>query len=39
MNRHFAGIDIGASYTKCVVIDENAAIKKFAVTQTGFDFE
>lgn len=39
MNQYFAGIDIGASYTKCVVIDETEEIRGFAVTQTGFDFE
>jgi predicted CoA-substrate-specific enzyme activase len=39
MTQYFAGIDIGASYTKCVVVDAEEVIKKFAVTQTGFDFE
>jgi predicted CoA-substrate-specific enzyme activase len=39
MERYFAGLDIGASYTKCVVIDERAEIHRSAVTPTGFDFE
>lgn len=39
MREFFAGIDIGASYTKCVVVDEQKEIKGLAVTPTGFDFE
>ena len=36
---YFAGVDIGASYTKCVAIDDKGKVLCFAVTQTGFDFE
>ncbi len=39
MSEYFAGVDIGASYTKCVLIDDQEEIKRFAVTATGFDFE
>jgi predicted CoA-substrate-specific enzyme activase len=39
MSEYFAGIDIGASYTKCVLIDEREEVMHFAVAQTGFDFE
>ena len=39
MSGYFAGIDTGASYTKCVVIDEQEEIRHFAVVPTGFDFE
>jgi predicted CoA-substrate-specific enzyme activase len=39
MNGHFVGVDIGASYTKCVAIDEQEETLRFAVTQTGFNFE
>ena len=39
MKPTYAGLDIGASYTKCVIIDDQGAIESFAVTPTGFDFE
>jgi len=39
MNGYFVGVDIGASYTKCVAIEEREEMLRFAVTQTGFDFE
>ena len=39
MSGYFVGIDIGASYTKCVAIDEQEKTLRFAVAQTGFDFE
>jgi predicted CoA-substrate-specific enzyme activase len=37
-NRYFVGLDIGASYTKCVAVDDHEKIVRSAVTQTGFDF-
>jgi predicted CoA-substrate-specific enzyme activase len=39
MTGYFAGLDIGASFTKCVVIDERETIRSFAILPTGFDFE
>jgi len=39
MKPTYAGLDIGASYTKCVIIDDQGAIESFAVTPTAFDFE
>ncbi len=39
MNGYFVGVDIGASYTKCVAINEREEMKGFAITATGFDFE
>ncbi len=38
MNGYFVGVDIGASYTKCVAIDEQEMLLRFSATQTGFDF-
>jgi (R)-2-hydroxyacyl-CoA dehydratese activating ATPase len=34
----FAGIDIGASYTKCVIINEEERVERYSVAPTGFDF-
>ena len=39
MKPTYAGLDIGACYTKCVIIDDQGAIESLAVTPTGFDFE
>jgi (R)-2-hydroxyacyl-CoA dehydratese activating ATPase len=39
MSKHFAGVDIGASYTKCVVVDQDGKIASFAVRPTAFDFK
>ncbi len=39
MTGYFVGVDIGASYTKGVVIDEQEKTLRLAVKQTGFDFE
>jgi predicted CoA-substrate-specific enzyme activase len=38
MTEYFAGLDIGASYTKCVLIDGQETVRGFAVSPTGFDF-
>jgi len=38
-NSHFAGIDVGASATKAVIIDDQARIAGSSVVRSGFDFE
>ncbi|MCK4557750.1 MAG: ATPase [Candidatus Aminicenantes bacterium] len=36
---HFAGIDVGASTTKAVIIDKNKEILGYSVVNSGADFE
>lgn len=35
--KYFAGVDIGSTTSKCVLIDEHGEIKKFVVEYTEFD--
>ena len=39
MMNHFAGIDVGASTTKAVIIDKNKEILGYSVVNSGADFE
>ena len=39
MSRYFCGIDIGSSYTKVVVVDENRSIVGHEVRKTGISFD
>src|SRR4030067_1417730 len=38
MTGYFVGLDIGASDTKWVAVDDQEKVVRSAVTQTGFDF-
>lgn len=39
MMTYFAGVDVGASTTKVIIIDENKAILGYAVRDSGADFK
>ena len=39
MTNHFAGIDVGASTTKCVIINNSKKIISRYITKSGADFK
>jgi predicted CoA-substrate-specific enzyme activase len=38
-NIHYSGVDVGASTTKAVIIDQSAEVLGYSVTDTGADFK